>query len=110
MPTPTQYFADVAAKYGNIDPQDSEAVERWFSETLPTMPKAQIETVLEDLLGRDGHESTRDDIRTYPSGIPLPALSTAPHAPIPLLAGDWKNFLSRLRQIFFKSRGETGNQ
>ncbi|CAB5097458.1 hypothetical protein D3OALGA1CA_1631 [Olavius algarvensis associated proteobacterium Delta 3] len=105
MPTPTQDFADIAAKYGNIDPQDPEAVQHWFSETLPSMAPAQIEAILEDLLSRDGGEHTRQEIRTYPSGIPLPTLSAAPHAPIPLLAGDWKMIWKRLRQILLKSKG-----
>jgi len=106
MPTPTQYFADIAAKYGNVDPKDPKAVERWFIETLSKMPPEQIEAILEELLSRDGHKSTRTDIRKYPAGIPLPTLSTAPHATIPFLAGDWKRFLGRLWRLVSKSEGE----
>ena len=106
MPTPTQDFATIAGKYGNVDPQDPEAVVRWFSETLPRMAPEQIEAVLEDLLSRDGREPTTAESRTYPSGIPLPTLSTSPHAPIPLLAGDWKRILKRLRKLFLKSSGK----
>jgi len=106
MPTPTRYFAEIAARYGNIDPRDSEAVVRWYSETLPAMPPEQIEAILEELLGRDGREPTHAESRTYPSDIPLPTLSTAPHAPIPLLAGNWKRLLGRLWRFVSKSGGE----
>ncbi len=104
MPTPTQEFAEIAAKYGNVDPRDAEAVQRWFSETLPSMTPAQIEIVLDELLSREGSGPTRPDICKYPAGVPLPRLSTAPFAPIPLLARGWKIFFKRLLQYTAKSR------
>ena len=54
MPTPTKAFADAAAKYGDVDAGDIEAVQNWFTEVLPTLPPEVIEQVLHDLLERDG--------------------------------------------------------
>lgn len=107
MPTPTHDFAEIAAKYGNIDPQDPEAVQRWFSESLTSMAPAQIEVILDDLLSRDGSEPTRYEIPTYPTGVPLPTLSTAPPAPLPLLAGGWRMFFKHLRPQISKSRRDS---
>jgi len=107
MPTPTRDFADIAAKYGNIDPQDQEAVQRWFIESLTSMAPAQIEVILDDLLSRDGSEPTLSEIPTYPTSVPLPTLSTAPPAPIPLLAGGWRMFFKRLRPQISKSRRDS---
>jgi hypothetical protein len=50
MPTPITAFADAASKYGDIDPNDIEAVQAWFAEELPKLPVATIEQVLHDLL------------------------------------------------------------
>jgi hypothetical protein len=38
MPTPTTAFADAAAEFGDVDPDDLEAVQRWFMEELPKLP------------------------------------------------------------------------
>ena len=38
MPTPITAFADAAAKYGDIDPDDIEAVQKWFADELPRLP------------------------------------------------------------------------
>jgi hypothetical protein len=106
MPTPTHDFADIAAKYGNIDSQDPEAIQHWFSESLPLMTPAQIDVILDELLSRDGSEPTRSELPKYPTGVPLPTLSTAPPAPIPLLAGGWRIFFKRLRQQISKLKKE----
>jgi len=47
MPTPTHVFAEVAAKYGAVDAGDMEAVQRWYEETLPSLPSKKIEEVLD---------------------------------------------------------------
>jgi hypothetical protein len=45
MPTPITAFADAAAKYGDIDPDDIEAVQKWFADELHNLPVDTIEQV-----------------------------------------------------------------
>ena len=96
MPTPITAFADAAAKYGGIDPDDVEAVQEWFAEELPKLPVDTIEQVLHDLLERDGTTAERTIIPVYPKGVRLPSLGSSPQVEPPLLAEEWKRLLSRL--------------
>jgi len=96
MPTPTTAFADAAAKYGDVDPEDIEAVQRWFADELPTLPVETIEQVLHDLLVQDGAAPERKINLLYPARAPLPSLSSSPQVASPLLADDWKRLLGRL--------------
>lgn len=96
MPTPITAFADAAAKYGDVDPNDIEAVQKWFAEELPKRSPDVIEEVLRDLLGRDGESPDREVIPVYPKRAPLPSLGASPQVGSPLLAEDWKRMLSRL--------------
>jgi len=96
MPTPTTAFADAAAKYGEVDPNDIEAVQDWFAEELPTLPVDVIEQVIRDLLAQDGAAADREIIPVYPKHAPLPSLKLSPPVALPLLAEDWKRLLQRL--------------
>lgn len=96
MPSPTRAFLDVAAKYGEVDPTDIEAVQRWFSETLPTLPPDTIEEILEELLQHDGAGDDLAPAPAYPKDAPLPSLSSSPPAPFPWFASSWKEMLVRL--------------
>ena len=105
MPTPTAAFADVAARYGDIDPEDIEAVQRWFAEELPALSPEVIEQVLRDLLAQDGATPSRKVTPVYPERAPLPSLLASPHVDAPLLAEPWSrllrsiaNHLRRLRR------------
>jgi hypothetical protein len=95
MPTPTTAFADAAAKYGDVDPNDIEAVQRWFTEELPTLSIQIIEHVIRDLLAQDGAVSDREILPVYPERAPLPSLGASPAVTTPLLAEDWKRLLRR---------------
>jgi len=95
MPTPTTAFADAAAKYGGVDPDDIEAVQRWFAEELPTLSIQIIEQVIRDLLAQDGAVSGREIIPVYPERAPLPSLGASPAVTTPLLAEDWRRLLRR---------------
>ena len=66
MPTPTAAFADAAAKYGDVDPEDIEAVQKWFAEELPTLSPDTIERIFDDLLARDGDSESREIVPVYP--------------------------------------------
>jgi len=96
MPTPTAAFADAAAKYGDVDPEDIEAVQKWFAEELPMLPPEAIERIFDDLLARDGDSELREIVPVYPDRAPLPSLSSSPPIAAPLLAEPWKRILSRL--------------
>ena len=96
MPTPTTAFADAAAKYGDVDPEDIEAVQRWFTVALPTLPVDIIEQVIRDLLAEDGATPEREIVPVYPQHAPLPSLGSSPAVVVPLLAEDWRRILRRL--------------
>ena len=96
MPTPTTAFADAAAKYGGVDPNDIEAVEEWFARELPKLPVDVIEQVLHDLLEKDGAPEAREIVRRYPERAPLPSLGSSPRALPPLLSEPWRTLLRRL--------------
>ena len=95
MPTPTTAFANAAAKYGSVDPNDIEAVQKWFAEELPTLSIQIIEQVIRDLLAQDGAVSGREIIPVYPERAPLPSLGASPAVSTPLLAEDWRRLLRR---------------
>ena len=95
MPTPTTAFADAAAKYGGVDPNDIEAVQRWFAEELPTLSIQIIEHVIRDLLAQDGAATDREILPVYPDRAPLPSLGASPAVTTPLLAEDWRRLLRR---------------
>lgn len=96
MPTPTRAFAEVAAKHGGVDPDDMGAVQRWYEETLPTLPPEMAEEILEELLSSEKLEVTVKSPRVYPTEAPLPTLDQAFPAPLPLLAARRREFLRRL--------------
>jgi len=96
MPTPTAAFADAAAKYGRVDSNDIEAVQKWFAEELPSLPVDVIEQVIRDLLAQDGAAAEREIIPAYGVRAPLPSLKLSPPVALPLLAENWKRLLQRL--------------
>ena len=96
MPTPIGAFVDIAARYGEVDPTDIEAVQHWFNEVLPTLPPDTIEEVLEELLQHDEASDDQATPRVYPKGVRLPSLSSSPPAPFPWPASSWREMLIRL--------------
>lgn len=98
MPTPTSSFLDVAARYGDVDPNDPKAVQHWFTEVLPTLPHDTIEEILETLLKSEATSDTKETARSYPKGVPVPSLSSSPPAPIPILARGWREIFIKLRR------------
>lgn len=97
MPTPISVFHDVAARYGDVDRSDAEAVQRWFAEELPNLPPATIEAILEELLTHDGAGAAEVEIiRVYPKGVPLPSLESSPAMQLPLLAAGWRELVKGL--------------
>ena len=97
MPTPTRSFLDVATRYGNVDPDDPEAVQRWFTRVLPTLRRETVEEILELLLENEGARDDAERPGNYPRDVPLPTLSASPPAPIPLFASGWRELLLKLK-------------
>ena len=105
MPTPTQAFLKVAARHG-IDPSDAEAVQRWFSEDLPSLSTEQIEMILEELLAYNANREDTSGARSYPKGVPLPSLEESPVVPATLLAA--APWTERLRALIGRLRARIG--
>lgn len=101
MPTPTDAFVQLAAKYGDVKASDIEAVQHWYENVLPTLAPATIEAVLSELIGQDGPaEAVTRARRSYPHKAPLPTLDQSPPVPLPMLASGWRGYIRRL----FRSR------
>lgn len=96
MPTPTRAFAELAAKHGDVDPDDMGAVQRWYEETVPTLSPTKIEEILEELLSSERLDVKGESPLVYPADAPLPTLDQAPPVPLPLYAAGWREFLRRL--------------
>ena len=105
MPTPTQAFAEVAARHG-VDPSDIEAVQQWFLEDLPKLPTAEIEEILEELLAYRETGEVHTETRCYPEGVPLPSLDISPPAQTPLFAARWGQVLRLLLARLPRNRGK----
>ena len=100
MPTPPHVFAEIAAKYGNVNPEDTAAVQRWYIETLPNLPPELIDEILEALLRHDGVKPTTAVEKSYPVDIPLPLLNESPPANLPILRALIEIFIKRIWKRF----------
>ena len=107
MPTPTTAFADAAAKYGDVDPHDIEAVWIWFRDELPKLPADVVEQVFQDLLTQDGSHPQREIVPVYPDRVPIPSLDASPPVMAPILAERWRALLRRLAANL-RARGRHG--
>lgn len=52
MPIPTHVLADLAARYGNVDPADGQAVEDFYVNLSTTGDPATKQAVTRELLER----------------------------------------------------------
>jgi hypothetical protein len=102
MTTPTYVFAEMAAKYGGVDAGDVEAVQRWYEETLPSLPAEKIEEILDELRAGERHEAKGECPRVYPKTAPLPTLDQAAPVPLPLLTAGWREFFRRFLRRYPK--------
>ena len=75
MPTNWSTHADVARRHGGVDPSDHAAVERFFTETCPNLPRDKQAEIIEELLAGSTVEESGPVKRNYPSGVPIPKLS-----------------------------------
>lgn len=70
MPTSTEVFADVAARFGGVDPHDPDAVRQWYETKMPTLPPEQIDEILDELLQKEG-TGAHSLPRCYPPRLPF---------------------------------------
>lgn len=99
MPTSTRVFAQVAARYGGVDPADMDAVREWYEKELPSLPGEQIEEVLSELLTNEGVETGPEPPRQYPEAAPPPTLDESPPVAEPRLAALLHEIARRLRPL-----------
>jgi hypothetical protein len=50
------HFAAIASRYG-VNPEDVQAVDDFFAETLQAMPTAEQEAIVEELLEKEAERS-----------------------------------------------------
>ena len=100
MPTPPHVFTEIAATYGNVNPEDTAAVQRWYTETLPNLPPELIDEILEALLRQDGIKPITAVEKSYPVDIPLPLLNESPPADLPILRSLIEVFIKRVWKHF----------
>jgi hypothetical protein len=100
-PTPYYVFARIAARLGDIDPTDVEAVQAWFMEELPRRERAEIEAILEELLKAEAAPEAGPVEPFYPKACPLPRLEDSPQATVP---GWWSELWPFVRQFVRRRR------
>lgn len=75
MATPMHVFAELAAKYGHVDPENEEAVLLFFEEQVLKLPENIQVAIGEELFARDGEPSNPIKARSYTKDAPVPKLS-----------------------------------
>jgi hypothetical protein len=99
MPTPVKYFIQVAQKWGNVDPNDTQAIEKWFLNDFPKLPKKEINAILGELIENSNAEPGDPGKIVYPSEVPLPLFKDI----LPVSGISWaqsyKAFLKYLQKL-----------
>lgn len=100
MPTPVKYFIEVAQKWGNIDPNDNQAIEDWFLNDFPNLPKKDLNAILDELLEQNNELSTDPGTIKYPSKVPLPLFKDRIAVPLySPLAYSYKELINYIQNI-----------
>lgn len=104
MPTPIKYFIQVAHKWGNIDPDDNQAVEDWFLNDFPKLPKKDINSILDELIRHNNEVADDPGKIIYPSKVPLPLFKDI----IPVagfsLKNSYREFINYIRYVINSRR------
>lgn len=98
MPTPVRFFAEVAQKWGNIDPKDYQAVETWYLKELPKLPKKNLNAILDELTQFNNEKSIKPNKIVYPSDVPYPLMKDM----IPATGYSWKNYYTLVMKYLSK--------
>jgi hypothetical protein len=92
MATPLRFFIKIAQERGNINPDDIVAVENWFLEELPKLPKKDLDAILNELIEHSDDKSIKPEKIVYPSNIPIPLIKDT----IPVTGLQRTNLYNRL--------------
>lgn len=66
MATPMYVFNEIAERY-HVDPTDEVAVDKFFQYRVPRLPKRTRQSILDELLARDGESPTsKQRLKTLP--------------------------------------------
>jgi hypothetical protein len=87
MPTPMSAFADIAARYG-INPNDEEAVDRFFDEQAPSLSEHERATILKELFAAQAERGDSPARKHYAKGAPDPRMTGRQPIAVPLRAVD----------------------
>lgn len=106
MPTPVKYYTKVAQKWGNIDPDDYQAVENWFLNDFPNLPKKELSAILDELIEKSNEVSIDPGKITNPPKVPMPLFKDN----IPVSGYAWLNSYKGLKKYLrslIKSKSTT---
>lgn len=102
MPTPSRFFKAVAQKWGNVNPDNDQAVEKWFLQDFPKLPKKDLNTILDELIQYNNEKSIDPGKVIYPADIPLPFMKDT----IPFKGFLWvnlyKSFIKYIQSLIKK--------
>ncbi len=83
MPTSMRAFADVAASFGQIDPEDEDQVEQFFAQQAPALEPRQQAEILEALLAWEGADLEPLKRKRFASGRSEIRLEDSPPVQVP---------------------------
>ena len=106
MPTPVRYFQKIAQKWGNINPENPEEIEKWFIEEFPKLPKRDLNGILEELLENNSHQNEKPEYLIYPKEVPLPLFKDN----IPVSGLSWKLIHQKFTRYLKRSIRNSGNK
>lgn len=82
MATPMHVYYELAARYGNVDPSDYEAVLKFFTTDILNLDESVRAEIGKELLTRDGEPAKPMGPRKYPENAPAPKAGKALTFPI----------------------------
>ena len=76
MPTPMHAYAQAAARFGKVDPEDADAVEKFFVLKFSKLAPKTQKAIVDFLMRHEGTASVGNPTKREPKGVPLPNLTT----------------------------------
>lgn len=98
-----RFFKEVAQKWGNVDPKDDRAIEKWFIEEFPKLPQKTLNDILDELIQYNSEREDEPDLIIYPTNISLPLMKDN----VPATGFLWRNYyklIIRYIQNLIKSK------